>query len=166
MKKVNLVFVTFFGTGYIKIASGTFASLFTSIIFFYLFNSFILIEYFQILCAGVLFTFIYSFYAIQNLKNEFKEIDASEIVIDEVVGQTIPILCIEYFTFTKSNFLVADLYLYIFSFFIFRFFDIFKPFPIGYFDRNYKNSFGIMFDDVLAGIYTAIIIILPLTIIH
>ena len=43
---------------------------------------------------------------------------------------------------------------------MFRFFDIFKPFPIGYIDKNFKNSFGIMFDDVLAGIYTSIIILL------
>jgi len=105
-------------------------------------------------------------YAIKNLKNEFDEIDASEIVIDEVVGQTIPILLIEYIAFSQSKLLGADLYLYIVSFFLFRFFDIFKPFPIGYFDKNYKNSFGIMFDDVLAGIYTSIIIILLLIIIH
>jgi phosphatidylglycerophosphatase A len=158
IKKINLIFVTFFGIGYIKIASGTFASLVTSIIFFYLFRSYIAIDYFQILCLATLFVFIYSLYAIKNLKNEFDEIDASEIVIDEVVGQTIPILLIEYIAFSQSKLLGADLYLYIVSFFLFRFFDIFKPFPIGYFDKNYKNSFGIMFDDVLAGIYTSIII--------
>jgi phosphatidylglycerophosphatase A len=157
-KKVNLLFVTFFWTGYIKIASGTFASLFTSIIFFYLFRSYIPINYFQFLCFATLFVFIYSLYAIKTLKDEFEEIDASEIVIDEVVGQTIPILLIEYITFSQSKLLGADLYLYVVSFLLFRFFDILKPFPIGYFDKNYKNSFGIMFDDVLAGIYTSIVI--------
>ena len=157
-KKVNLLFVTFFWTGYIKIASGTFASLFTSIIFFYLFRSYIPINYFQFLCFATLFVFIYSLYAIKTLKSEFQEIDASEIVIDEVVGQTIPILLIEYITFSQSKLLGADLYLYVVSFLLFRFFDILKPFPIGYFDKNYKNSFGIMFDDVLAGIYASIVI--------
>ena len=93
-------------------------------------------------------------------KNEFDEIEASEIVIDEVVGQMIPILMIEYIAFSQSSMFGADLYLYVISFFLFRFFDIFKPFPIGYFDKNYKNSFGIMFDDVLAGIYTSTLIFL------
>ncbi len=158
IKKINLLFVTFFWTGYIKIASGTFASLFTSIIFFYLFRSSILIGYFQIVCLATIFVFIYSLYAIKTLKNEFDEIDASEIVIDEVVGQMIPILMIEYITFSQSNMFGADLYLYTISFFLFRFFDIFKPFFIGYFDKNYKNSFGIMFDDVLAGIYSSVVI--------
>ena len=73
---------------------------------------------------------------------------------------TIPILLIEYITFSQSNQFGANLYLYVASFFLFRFFDIFKPFPIGYFDKNYKNSFGIMFDDVLAGLYTSIVILL------
>jgi phosphatidylglycerophosphatase A len=160
IKKINLLFVTFFGTGYIKIAPGTFASLFTSIIFFYLFKLYILIEYVQILCLATLFFFIYSLYAIKTLEGEFEKKDASEIVIDEVVGQTIPILLIEYITFSQSNQFGANLYLYVASFFLFRFFDIFKPFPIGYFDKNYKNSFGIMFDDVLAGLYTSIVILL------
>ena len=160
IKKINLLFVTFFGTGYIKIASGTFASLFTSVILFSLFRSSILNEYFLILCITTLLVFIYSLYAIKTLKNEFDEIDASEIVIDEVVGQMIPILMIEYIAFSQSSMFGADLYLYVISFFLFRFFDIFKPFPIGYFDKNYKNSFGIMFDDVLAGIYTSTLIFL------
>ena len=160
IKKINLLFVTFLGTGYIKIASGTFASLFTSIIFFYLFRLYISIEYFQILCLATLFVFIYSLYAIKTLENEFEETDARQIVIDEVVGQSSPILLIEYITFSQSKLLGADLYLYVASFFLFRFFDIFKPFPIGYFDKNYKNSFGIMFDDVLAGIYTLMVLLL------
>ena len=160
IKKINLVFVTFLGTGYIKITPGTFASLFTSIIFFYLFRLYISIEYFQILCLATLFVFIYSLYAIKTLESEFEEIDARQIVIDEVVGQAIPILLIEYITFSQSKMLGADLYLYVASFFLFRFFDIFKPFPIGYFDKNYKNSFGIMFDDVLAGVYSSIVILL------
>ena len=156
IKKINLLFVTFFGTGYIQIGSGTFASLFTSVILFSLFRTSILNEYFLFLCITTILIFFYSLYAIKTLKNEFGEIDASEIVIDEVVGQMIPILIIEYITFSQSNMFGANFYLYAISFILFRFFDIFKPFPIWYFDKNYKNSFGIMFDDVLAGIYTSI----------
>ena len=166
MRKINLAIITFFGTGYFKIIPGTFASLFTSIILFYLFKSINSINYFFICCLVIFLIFIYSFYAIQKLKNEFKEIDAKEIVIDEVFGQTIPILFIEYLSFIKFQFFGADLELYIISFFLFRFFDILKPFPINYFDKNYKNSFGIIFDDLLAGIYSSIIIFLVLIVVY
>ena len=160
IKKINLIFVTFFGIGYIKIASGTFASLATSIIFFYLFRFYISIEHFLILCLIIIFFFIYSLYAIESVENEFEQKDASQIVIDEVIGQSIPIFLIEFITFLQTQSFGADLYLYAISFFLFRFFDILKPFPIGYFDKNYKNSFGILFDDMLAGFYALIILLL------
>ena len=160
IKKINLIFVTFFGVGYIKIASGTFASLFTSIIFFYLFRLYISIEHFSFLCLAMVLVFTYSLYAIKTIENEFKQKDARQIVIDEVIGQSIPILLIEYIAYSQNQSFGSDLYLYLMSFFLFRFFDIFKPFPIRYFDKNYKNSFGILFDDVLAGIYTLILILI------
>ena len=160
IKKINLIFVTFVGMGYIKIAPGTFASLFTSIIFFYLFRFYISIEHFLILCLTMIFVFTYSLYAIKTIENEFEQKDARQIVIDEVIGQSIPILFIEYIAYLQTQSFGADLYLYVASFFLFRFFDILKPFPIRYFDKNYKNSFGIMFDDVLAGVYTSIVLLL------
>ena len=160
IKKINLILSTFFGVGYIKFASGTFASLITSIIFFYLFRFYISIENFIILCLVTILVFAYSLYAIETLENQFEQKDARQIVIDEVIGQSIPILFIEYIAYLKTQSFGADLYLYIASFFLFRFFDILKPFPIRYFDKNYKNSFGILFDDVLAGIYTLIVLLL------
>ena len=160
IKKINLIFVTFFGAGYIKFAPGTFASLITSIFFFYLFRFYISIEHFSILCLTMILVFTYSLYAIKTIENEFEQKDARQIVIDEVIGQSIPILFIEYIIFLQTQSFGADLYLYVASFFLFRFFDILKPFPIRYFDINYKNSFGILFDDVLAGIYTLIVLLL------
>ena len=160
IKKINLIFVTFFGIGYIKIASGTFASLATSIILFCLFRFYISIEYFPILVLIIISFFIYSLYAIETLEAEFEQKDARQIVIDEVIGQSIPILLIEYIAYSQNQSFGSDLYLYLMSFFLFRFFDIFKPFPISYFDKNFKNSFGILFDDVLAGIYTLILILI------
>ena len=103
--------------------------------------------------------FTYSLYAIKTIESKFKKKDARQIVIDEVIGQSIPILFIEYIAYLKTQSFGADLYLYIASFFLFRFFDILKPFPIRYFDQNYKNSFGILFDDVLAGIYSLIVLL-------
>ena len=160
IKKINLIFATFFGVGFIKIIPGTFASLFTSIIFFYLFRFYISIEHFPILCLIIIFFFVYSLYAIETLENEFEQKDARQIVIDEVIGQSIPIFLIEYIAYLQTQSFGADLYLYVVSFILFRFFDIFKFFPIKYFDKNYKNSFGILFDDVLAGIYTLIVLLL------
>ena len=160
IKKINLIFVTFFGVGYIKIASGTFASLVISIIFFYLFRLYISIEHFLFLCLATILVFTYSLYAIKTIENEFKQKDARQIVIDEVIGQSIPIFLIEYIVYSQTQSFGADLYLYVISFFLFRFFDILKPFPIGYFDKNYKNSFGILFDDVLAGVYSLIVLLL------
>ncbi len=165
IKKINLAFITFLGTGFIKLAPGTFASLFISIISYYLFKFYILIDYFKIVCLGFFLIILYAVFAIQNLKKKFSQIDAKEIVIDEVIGQLIPILLIEYISFIKFKTFGADLYLYVISFFLFRFFDILKPFPINYFDKNFKNSFGIIFDDILAGIYSSIIILLLLYII-
>ena len=160
IKKINLIFVTFVGMGYIKIAPGTFASLFTSIIFFYLFKFYISIEHFPFLCLAMILVFTYALYAIKTIENEFEQKDARQIVIDEVIGQSIPILFIEYIAYLQTQSFGADLYLYVASFILFRFFDILKFFPIKYFDKNYKNSFGILFDDVLAGIYTLILLLL------
>ena len=160
IKKINLIFVTFFGIGYVKIASGTFASLVTSIIFYCLFRFYISIEHFPFLCLIIIFFFIYSLYAIKRIETEFEQKDARQIVIDEVIGQSIPILFIEYIIFLQTQSFGADLYLYVASFFLFRFFDILKPFPIRYFDKNYKNSFGILLDDVLAGVYSLIVLLL------
>jgi phosphatidylglycerophosphatase A len=160
IKKINLIFVTFFGIGYIKIASGTFASLVISIIFFYLFRLYISIEHFIFLCLAMILVFTYALYAIKTIENEFEQKDARQIVIDEVIGQSIPIFLIEYIAYLQTQSFGAALHLYISSFLLFRFFDILKPFPIRYFDKNYKNSFGILFDDVLAGVYTLIIVLL------
>jgi phosphatidylglycerophosphatase A len=44
------------------------------------------------------------------------------------------------------------------AFFIFRIFDVWKPFPIRYFDEHIKNGFGVMFDDILAAVYSVITI--------
>ena len=125
-----------------------------------MFRLYFSIEYFSILCLTIILLFTYSFYAIKTIENEFEQKDARQIVIDEVIGQSIPILFIEYIIFLQTQSFGADLYLYVASFFLFRFFDILKPFPIRYFDKNYKNSFGILFDDVLAGVYALMVLLL------
>ena len=135
---INKMYITFFGIGYIPIASGTFGSM-AGIILGYIiylieFNLFyILIPILFIL--GIISSNIYEKQT--NIK------DSSIIVIDEVVGQLISMMF-----FMHNNFLV------ILSFFIFRFFDILKPWPASYIDNKIKGGMGVMLDDVIAGIYT------------
>ena len=91
-----------------------------------------------------------------SFKKYFTEIDAKEIVIDEFIGQSIPILTIYNFV-QKNN--VGDFILYTFiSFIFFRIFDIVKPFPINKIDQNMKNGFGVILDDIIAGIYSSIVL--------
>ena len=52
------------------------------------------------------------------------------------------------------------LYFYIYIFILFRFFDIKKPFPVNMFDKKLKNSFGVILDDVIAGLYVVLTIII------
>ena len=73
--------------------------------------------------------------------------DRSEIIIDEFIGQQIPLFFIEISTLNI-----------ILVFVFFRFFDIFKIFPSNYIDKNYKNSFGIIADDLIAGIQASALI--------
>ena len=97
---------------------------------------------------------------INNLEGEFNEIDSKQIVIDEFLGQSIPILffyMIFYEGSVSNNFFSIIVFL---SFVGFRFFDILKPYPINYIDKNTKGAIGIMLDDILAGIYTTLLLII------
>jgi phosphatidylglycerophosphatase A len=100
---------------------------------------------------------IFSSYAIDKFKNVFKEIDAKEIVIDEFIGQSVPILTI-YNIIEKNNFNHFILYTFL-SFILFRIFDIWKPYPINKIDNEMKNGFGVILDDLVAGVFSAIILL-------
>ena len=97
-------------------------------------------------------------YAIDYFKKYFTEVDAKEIVIDEFIGQSIPILTI--YTLIPSN-NISDFIWYTFvSFVLFRVFDITKPYPVGTIDKKMKNGFGVVLDDIIAGFYSIIILLL------
>lgn len=158
MSKLNLIISTFFGSGYVSKIPGTFASFLTTVLLYFCFE----ILNFQNLIFIILFFFIllfYAFYAVKDSEKMFKIKDPKEIVIDEVLGQTIPLIFIVYLNQNNKTSLDLEVY-YFLSFIFFRFFDIFKPFPVSYFDRKYKNFFGIIMDDLIAGLYSAIIIYL------
>ena len=137
--------------GKIKYAPGTIASLITCFLFLFLINSLDITVIFLI----TLIIFIYSFVAINNSFDEFDAEDPQEIVIDEVVGQMLPLLAIPVY---ETLYSLPAMYYYISSFLLFRLFDIWKPYPINHVDDNVKGSLGILLDDILAGIYSIIIL--------
>ena len=133
--------------GKIKYAPGTIASLITCLLFLLLINIFNIFIIFLI----TLIIFFYSFVAINNSFNEFDTDDPQEIVIDEVVGQMLPLLAIPIY---ETLYLLPKIYYFVPAFLLFRLFDVWKPYPINYVDNNVKGSLGIMLDDILAGAYS------------
>ena len=154
-KKFNLLFVTFFYIGKIKYAPGTFASLVTCLVFLLLISIF----NFSVIFLITLTIFCYSFVAINNFFNEFISEDPPEIVIDEVVGQMLPLLAIPIY---ETLYPLPTMYYCVSAFILFRLFDVWKPYPISYVDNNIKGSLGIMLDDILASVYSIIILSLIL----
>jgi len=156
IKFFNSLFVTMFGVGKFKFAPGTLGSLVTTIILFYLFHSLNISS--NIILIGLIIVFIYSFYAVSTHIKDIQNKDPGEIVIDEFLGQSIPIYLYEVSHGTAKESNEAIPY-YILFFILFRYFDIMKPFPVNFFDKNFKNSFGVIMDDICAGLYVVITVI-------
>ena len=156
IKKINTLFVTMFGLGRIPKIPGTFGSFATVIllyIFFHILNlSSILISVFLIII------FVFSFKAVALHIKDNANKDPKEVVIDEFIGQSIPIYMYEISHGTEKSFDEAIIF-YTVCFILFRFFDIVKPFPVSFFDKKFKNSFGVIMDDVCAGFYVVLSLI-------
>ena len=146
-----------FGLGKIKFIPGTFGSLATTIILYYLFHILNLSS--NIIIFGLIIIFFYSFYAVSIHIENSKNKDPGEIIIDEFIGQSIPIYLYEISHGTEKSPNEAIIF-YSICFVLFRFFDIKKPFPVSFFDKNFKNSFGVIMDDVCAGLYVVAILVL------
>ena len=145
-----------FGLGRIGFIPGTFGSLATVILLFICFH--ILNISSDIILLVLLITFAYSFIAIKNHTKDSKNKDPGEIIIDEFIGQAIPIYLYEISHGTEKATDQAII-IYTICFVLFRFFDIKKPFPVSYFDKKQKNSFGVVMDDVCAGFYVVLSLI-------
>ena len=157
INKLNSIFVTFFGIGKIKKIPGSFASLATTLLLFFLFH--ILNVSPNIILFAVIIIFLISLYAVNIFIKDLSNKDPKEVVIDEVIGQSIPLYLYEVSHNIPKDFNDA-LKFYLIIFILFRFFDIAKPFPVNYFDKNFKNSFGVIMDDVVAALYVVLILIL------
>ena len=158
MKKINVLLSTFFGYGYLTKAPGTIASAVTTIFIYVVYE---VLGYTDLKFSIIFFVFLffYSFYAVKDSEAEFENKDPRQIVIDEVLGQSMPLIFLLYLNKTNQISISVEAY-YIFSFVFFRFFDILKPFPVSYFDKHHKNYFGIIMDDIMAGLYSMILIYL------
>ena len=157
INKLNSIFVTFFGIGKIKKIPGTFASLVTTLLLFFLLH--ILNVSPNIILFAVIIIFLISLYAVNIFIKDLSNKDPKEVVIDEVIGQSIPLYLYEVSHNIEKDSIDA-LKFYLIIFILFRFFDIAKPFPVNYFDKNFKNSFGVIMDDVFAGLYVVLVLIL------
>ena len=151
IKRFNLFFLTLLNIGKIKYAPGTFASLITCLLFLLLINFFDISTLF--FCTLVIF--LYTFIAINSSFDSFDSNDPQEIVIDEVVGQMLPLFAIPIY---ETLYPLPKIYYCVAAFLTFRLFDIWKPYPISYVDKNVKGSLGIMLDDIFASVYSIIIL--------
>ena len=144
------------GVGKIKFIPGTLGSLLTTVILYYFFHILELSS--NLILIGLLIIFIYSFYAVSNYIKNKENKDPGEIIIDEFLGQSIPIYLYEISHGSTKESSEAIVYYFIF-FILFRYFDIMKPFPVNFFDKNFKNSFGVIMDDICAGFYVVLSLI-------
>jgi phosphatidylglycerophosphatase A len=141
MKRFFLLFATGFGVGYSPIAPGTLGTLIAIPVYYFL--SEIPSPLYEITLIGFFFL---SVWIAENAETFFGKKDDPRIVIDEVIGFLITMLWIP----KTTRFIII-------GFFLFRFFDILKPFPIRRLERRLKGGFGVVLDDVMAGVYANIV---------
>ena len=151
--KPSHIFATLFGVGLLPFAPGTWGSLFGLILFFYT-NIYLSINvqfFYLLLLVIILFAILVCYFATKELSDNEK--DQKSIVIDELAGVWIAFIPV------SGIVMMQDFLTYsVFAFLLFRVFDIWKPYPIGYIDKKIKNYLGVVLDDLVAGLYAAITI--------
>ena len=161
INKIIFIFVTLFGIGKIKKIPGSFASLATTFFLYFLFH--ILNIPPNIILISIIFIFFISIYAVNIFIKNMENKDPKEVVIDEFIGQSIPI-CLYEIAHEGTKETERILIFYFVMFILFRIFDIVKPYPVSYYDKNFKNSFGVIMDDVAAGLYVVAVLVLYMVI--
>ena len=140
MKKINVLISTFFGYGYLTKIPGTVTSLVTAIFIYIAYEH---LGYTDLKFSIIFFTllFFYSFYAVKDAESEFKNKDPRQIVIDEVLGQAMPLILVLHLSQNNQLSLPIEVY-YVLSFIFFRFFDILKPFQLVILIKILKITLG------------------------
>lgn len=149
MMKVNfkdpaIWIATWFGCGLMKPAPGTWGTIgaLPFGIFILAFGGM------PALVVAVVLTCIVGYWAAERFEEQVGEHDSGAIVIDEVVGVWIALIP----TALSIPYVIA-------AFLLFRFFDILKPWPISWADKKLPGAFGVMADDIIAGIFAALILV-------
>jgi len=161
LNNINFLFVTLFGIGQIKKIPGSFASLATTLFLFFLFHFLNFSP--EIILIFIIIIFFISLYAVNIFIKDLDNKDPKEIVIDEFIGQSIPI-CLYEIAHEGPKETGQVLTFYFIMFILFRVFDIVKPYPVSYYDKHFKNSFGVIMDDVCAGLYVVAVLVLYMVI--
>ena len=159
--QINFLFVTLFGIGKIGKIPGSVASLVTTLFLFFIFH--ILNISPNIVLIFVILIFFISLYSVNIFIKNMDNKDPKEVVIDEFIGQSIPI-CLYEIAHEGVKETSQILTFYFIMFILFRIFDIAKPYPVSYYDINFKNSFGVIMDDVCAGLYVVAVLVLYMVI--
>ncbi len=156
LKKFSHLSSTFFGVGLLPKAPGTWGSFAALLLFFGLI-------YAQV--SFLLYFLFFIFFSIASIiiceiaSKDLEEKDHKTIVIDEVAGAGLsflflPLLGIYNFStleWQKESYLAAFILII-----LFRFFDILKPHPISFIDSKFKSGFGIVLDDLVAGVFAGL----------
>ena len=129
-------------SGYLPKAPGTWGSLVGLLLFFLLHT--LSLEIYLAVLAGL---FLIGTFAAGEAEKIVDHKDPGLVVIDEIVGMLITMIAI------PATPLAMGL-----GFILFRIFDIWKPFPVNFIDQRFHGGLGIMLDDVMAGIYSLIIL--------
>jgi len=147
LKFLVKIFSSVFFIGYIPLASGTFASAFAVLPYLLMWNSPV---YFPV----TMILFLLGVFASTKAEKIYKEEDPHKVVIDEVVGY-----------FITMAFIPFGVWWMVAGFFLFRLFDIWKPFPVMQ-SQKLPAGWGIMVDDVLAGIYANLVLQIAVLVIN
>ena len=134
-KKPSHLFATWFGIGLIRPAPGTWGSLAALLLWY--FAEFLHSSIHIVLPIFILFSWLACSQASQDSQSK----DHSSIVIDEVAGMLVAL-----------SFVAHEIIIYLWAFLLFRFFDIWKPWPVSWADNNVKGGLGILLDDLIAGL--------------
>ena len=155
-KKINFLFVTLFGIGKIKKIPGSIASLFTILFLFFLFHIINIDP--NIVLISLIIIFFISLYTVNNYIKNLDDKDPKEIVIDEFIGQSIPICLYEiaHETTKETNEILTFYFICLYC----SEFSISLNLILLAITIKFKNSFGVIMDDVLAGLYVVAVLVL------
>ena len=149
--KLPQLIATLLGVGYVRPAPGTWGSL-VALPWAWLVH---IIGGFPLLLIGVVAAFLKGWWATAQMTKDSDDHDPSEIVVDELVGQWIALLPLSYAAWSMQISILAMWPGWIAAFALFRLFDIWKPWIVGWADRR-GDALGVMLDDVFAGVFAAI----------